>query len=150
MRVLGIDLGSYITGYGIIEQGKNGLIYINDGEIKLSKKLSKLYDGLCNIMEKYIPEHVVIEDIYVAKNIKTAFCLGELKGIAILAAERFHFPLFTYAPSEIKQAVVGYGLAEKQQVREMVKRLLQLPDLPKEHAADALATAICHLHQLRT
>lgn len=150
MRVLGIDLGSDITGYGIVEQGKDRLIYISHGEIKLSKKLSKLYHGLCDVMREYKPEQVVVEDIYVAKNIKTAFRLGELKGIAVLAAERFHSPLFTYTPSEIKQAVVGYGLAEKQQVREMVKRLLQLSDLPKQHAADALATAICHLHQLRT
>lgn len=150
MRVLGIDLGSDITGYGIVEKGKDGLTYIGHGEIKLSKKLSKLYDGLCDVMREYKPEQVVIEDIYVAKNIKTAFRLGELKGIAVLAAERFHSLLFTYTPSEIKQAVVGYGLAEKQQVKEMVKRLLKLSDLPKQHAADALATAICHLHQLRT
>jgi len=148
MRVLGIDLGSYVTGYGVVERGGDGPVHIDSGEIRLNKRLSKLYHELCNIMERYMPECVAIEDIYAAKNIKTAFRLGQLKGVATLAVERFNSSLFAYTPLQIKKAVVGYGLADKQQVRQMVKRLLRLPSLPREHAADALATAICHIHRL--
>ncbi len=156
MRVVGIDLGSRRSGYGVVERQGQAIFCISWGEIKLSSNKKKLSQRLCSfydhleaIIKQYLPQEVVIEDLYVARNVKTAFVLGHLKGVAMLLAEKMSLPVFTYSPSEIKKAVVGYGRADKEQVRAMVQRLLQLPEMPGEHAADALAAALCHLHTLR-
>jgi crossover junction endodeoxyribonuclease RuvC len=155
MRVVGIDLGSRRSGYGVVERQGQAIFCVSCGEIKLSSKkelpqrLCRFYDQMEAIIKQYLPKEVVIEDLYVACNVKTAFVLGHLKGVAMLLAEKMKLPVFTYSPSEIKKAVVGYGRADKEQVRMMVKRLLQLPEMPGEHAADALAAALCHLHTLR-
>jgi len=155
MRVVGIDLGSICSGYGIVERNGGNFFCINWGEIKLSRKdylakrLCMLYDSMEEIFKTYTPHEVVIEDLYVGSNVKTAFILGQVKGVTILLAERLSLPVFVYSPLEIKQAVVGYGGADKEQVRAMVQRLLNLPDIPGQHAADALAAALCHLQRLR-
>ncbi|MCD6320030.1 MAG: crossover junction endodeoxyribonuclease RuvC [Candidatus Desulfofervidaceae bacterium] len=155
MRVVGIDLGSICSGYGIVEKNGHNFSCINWGEIKLprkdslAKRLYMLYDSMEEIFKAYTPHEVVIEDPYVGSNVKTAFVLGQVKGVTVLLAQKLSLPVFAYSPLEIKQAVVGYGRADKGQVRAMVQKLLSLPDMPGQHAADALAAALCHLQRLR-
>jgi crossover junction endodeoxyribonuclease RuvC len=154
MRVLGIDCGTEYTGYGVVELlPGSGLHCCTCGAIKLSprdpipQRLSKIFDSLQAIIREYQPEHVSIEDVFYAVNVKSALKLGQVRGVAMLAASCAGLPVAEYAPLSIKSAVVGYGKADKVQVQHMVTRLLCLatpPDSPD--AADALAIAICHLH----
>jgi crossover junction endodeoxyribonuclease RuvC len=158
MRVLGIDCGTEYTGYGVVElclDGKlQGCVW---GAFKLSprdplpQRLSTIYAGLGKIIGEYKPEQVAIEDVFYALNVKSALKLGQVRGVAMLAASSAGLPVAEYAPLSIKSAVVGYGKAEKHQVQHMVTRLLGL-DAPPESpdAADALAIAICHLHTAGT
>ncbi|RKY40275.1 MAG: crossover junction endodeoxyribonuclease RuvC [Candidatus Omnitrophota bacterium] len=155
MRVVGIDLGSLQSGYGVVERNGQDFSCICWGEIHLSKKetvgrrLWVFYEQVEAIIKKYGPQEVIIEEIYVANNVKTALALGQVRGVAVFLAERCCLPVFTYSPLEVKQAVVGYGLAHKEQVKIMVQRLLNLKETPGQHAADALAVALCHLQHLR-
>lgn len=156
MRVMGIDPGTLTTGYGIVSEEDHKLFHVVSGGISPSakqpfpKRLKKIYEELEKIMDKYKPHVVVVEDLFVSKNIKAALKLGHARGVAILAAVNAGLPVFEYAPAEVKQAVVGTGKAEKKQVQLMVKALLDLPKAPHPaDAADALAAAICHIHSSR-
>ncbi len=156
MRVLGIDPGTITSGYGIVAEEDHKLFHVASGGISPSAKhpfptrLKKIYEELEKIIDKYKPHIVVVEDLFVSKNIRSALKLGHSRGVAILAAVNAGLPVFEYAPLEVKQAVVGNGKAEKKQVQMMVKALLDLPKAPHPaDAADALAAAICHIHSSR-
>lgn len=156
MRVLGIDPGTLTSGYGIVAEEDHKLFHVVSGGISPSakqpfpKRLKKIYEELEKIIDNYRPQVVVIEDIFVSKNIKSALKLGHARGVAILVAMNAGLAVFEYAPLEVKQAVVGNGKADKKQVQIMVKALLDLPKVPHPaDAADALATAICHIHSSR-
>jgi len=156
MRVLGIDPGTLTSGYGIVSEEDHKLFHVVSGGISPSakqpfpKRLKKIYEELEKIIDKYKPHEVVVEDLFVSNNIKAALKLGHARGVAILAAVNAGLPVFEYAPTEVKQAVVGTGKADKKQVQAMVKTLLELPKAPHPaDAADALAAAICHIHSSR-
>ncbi|RLA96272.1 MAG: crossover junction endodeoxyribonuclease RuvC [Deltaproteobacteria bacterium] len=151
MRVLGIDPGSFSTGYGIIGAQEGLPIYLGDGVISLKgdllQRLKGLYEGIKGLITQYQPEAIALESPFVAKNIKSALRLGQIQGVISLAAADSLLPLYEYSPMEVKIALTGYGRATKEQVREMVKRLLGLEEDPSLDASDALAVAICHLHR---
>jgi len=156
MRVLGIDPGTLTTGYGIVAEEDHKLFHIASGGISPSAKqpfprrLKKIYEELVTVIDHSRPHVVVVEDLFVSKNIKSALKLGHSRGVAILAVMNAGLPVFEYSPLEVKQAVVGNGKAEKKQVQLMVKALLDLPKVPHPaDAADALAAAICHIHSSR-
>lgn len=150
MRILGIDPGTNVTGYGVIEKKQKGLEEILHGEIRvprdqlLSGRLTRIYDGLMEVIKKTHPDQVALEDIFYGKNVKSLIKQGHARGVILLAASHGGLPVFEYSPLEIKQAVVGYGRAEKSQVQQMVKAILGMPAAPTADAADALAAAICH------
>jgi crossover junction endodeoxyribonuclease RuvC len=154
VRVLGIDCGTEYTGYGVVEQLQDhDLGYVACGTIKLSPKramperLNQVYETLCSVIAEFQPEMVAIEEVFYAVNAKSALKLGQVRGVAMLAASSSGRPVAEYAPLSIKSAVVGYGKAEKSQVQHMVTTLLRLNTPPgSPDAADALAIAICHLH----
>lgn len=154
MRVLGIDCGTECTGYGLVElDQRNELNCIEFGAVKLSRqiplpeRLSTIFEKLCHLVQEYQPDRVAIEDVFYAVNVKSALKLGQVRGVAMLAASSHRVAVSEYAPLTIKSAVVGYGKAEKAQVQLMVARLLRLEEIPEpEDAADALAIAICDLH----
>jgi crossover junction endodeoxyribonuclease RuvC len=161
MRVFGIDCGTEITGYGVVETCETGrrprLIAIAMGEIRLSKskslpeRLEQVYRELTAELERWQPDAVAIEEVFYSVNAKSALKLGQVRGVALLAAACRRLPIAEYAPLRIKSSVVGYGLANKEQVQFMVARLLELSQLPKPaDAADALAIAICHIHTAQT
>lgn len=149
--ILGIDPGSQITGYGIIKvEGKRN-IYLASGCIKVSKQqfgqhLKQIFEGLTEIIATYQPAEVGIEQIFMHRNPNSAIKLGEARGVAIVAASVHSLPIAEYSARQIKQSVVGYGAANKDQVQHMVKYLLQLSGVPQSDAADALAVALCHAH----
>jgi crossover junction endodeoxyribonuclease RuvC len=151
-RVLGIDPGSRVTGYGVVENTANGLRCILHGEIKpvrgasLSVCLQTICGGIQEVIRRTAPEALSIENIFYGKNIKSLIKQGHVRGVAILAGADGGLPVHEYSPLEIKKAVVGYGRAEKEQVQMMVRAILKLPELPPPDAADALAVAICHIH----
>ncbi|MCK9444630.1 MAG: crossover junction endodeoxyribonuclease RuvC [Tissierellaceae bacterium] len=151
MIILGIDPGIAIVGYSIVESKGNSLKAIEFGSIKTDSKLNFpervkiIYDRLSEIIEKYNPEDLAIEELFFNKNVKTAILVGQARGVEILAAVNKGLEVYEYTPLQIKQAIVGYGRAEKDQVQEMVKILLNLKEKPKpDDVADALAVAICH------
>lgn len=159
MKVLGIDPGTRITGYGIVESaggaggsGGTGLVRVCEGEIApepglpLSERLHVISTTLTGIVEQHRPDTVSVESLFYAKNVKSAIMLGHARGVALLCAAAFGVPVVEYSPSTIKQAVVGYGGATKQQVQKMVKVLLNTEEDSGPDAADALAAAICHIH----
>ena len=152
MRILGIDPGSLITGYGIVDGGGGKLVHVCDGSIATDSKkpiherLGMIFDFLQVVLIDYIPDAVAIEDIFLAKNVKSAIMLGHARGVAILCAAKAGIPVFEYTPAKVKQSVVGYGNATKEQVQKMIKTLLKMPVVPKKDASDALAVAICHMH----
>jgi crossover junction endodeoxyribonuclease RuvC len=154
MRVLGVDPGSFITGYGIIEELERGLTHIYNGCISSSLSnsfphcLKKIYAELEKVISAYSPDVMAIEDLFFHKNVKTALKLGHARGIAILAALNSELNVYEYSPMEIKQAVVGYGRATKNQIQIMVKELLNLPEIVPFDSSDALAVAICHIHSV--
>ena len=156
MRIIGIDPGTRIMGYGIVEGSGSRLIHIDNGAIftspkaPLADRLKDIYDGLSRVIEKYKPDAVSIEDIFYSRNVKSAIKLGHARGVGMLAGANKGLDIFEYEPTVIKSAVVGYGRAEKKQVQQMVKVLLNLPEVPQEDAADALAAAICHINTTGT
>ena len=156
LKVLGIDPGSYVTGYGIVEKQKSQLHHIGHGEIKTSRMTSRsscltsIYHRLLEVIEKTAPDVAAIEDIFYGKNVKSLIRQGEVRGVAILAASQRNLPIYEYSPLEVKKAVVGYGRAEKIQVQNMVKAILNLSEIPPSDAADALAVAICHSNFLKS
>lgn len=151
MIILGIDPGIAIVGYGIIECKGNHFKIIDygcittDSNILFPERLKIVYNGVIDIIDKYKPEELAVEELFFNKNVKTAIKVGHARGVEILAAVNKDLPIYEYTPLQIKQSVVGYGRAEKHQVQEMVKILLNLKEIPKpDDAADALAVAICH------
>jgi crossover junction endodeoxyribonuclease RuvC len=158
MRVLGIDCGGEYTGYGVVEMhSDNKLCCLTCGAIKLSPRealpcrLSRIYMHLGAIISEHQPDEVAIEDVFYALNVKSALKLGQVRGVAMLAAAAAGLEVAEYSPLTIKSAVVGYGRAEKHQVQNMVTRLLDLSVPPEPmDASDALAIAICHLHTVAT
>jgi crossover junction endodeoxyribonuclease RuvC len=157
MRVFGIDCGTEFTGYGVVELDERAptsrLNHLAAGTIRLNKKqttperLAQVYAELCAQIELHAPDVIAIEEVFFSANAKSALKLGQVRGVALLAAATCGKPVAEYAPLSIKSAVVGYGLAAKEQVQFMVTRLLHLEQSPDSaDAADALAIAICHLH----
>lgn len=150
-RILGIDPGLRLTGFGVIEKVGEKLSYIASGTIKsgdgeLPTRLKVILDGLAEVIATYHPEQVAIEKVFVNVNPQSTLLLGQARGAAISAAVLKDLPVAEYTALQVKQSVVGNGHAAKEQVQEMVKRLLKLPGVPKPDSADALACAICHAH----
>lgn len=153
MRVLGIDPGSEVTGWGVVEGDARRYRVVEYGVVKasprerFSARLLKVHEGVVALLEKFRPDVCAVEESFFAVNPKTALKLGHVRGVVLVAAERAGVEIAEYAPRLIKQTVVGYGAAEKQQVQAMVRVLLSLRELPTPYdASDALAAAICHLH----
>jgi crossover junction endodeoxyribonuclease RuvC len=161
MRVFGIDCGTEFTGYGVVEDDCDArtprLVHLGAGTIRLNKKektpqrLAQVYAELTALITLHQPEVVAIEEVFFSANAKSALKLGQVRGVAMLAAATCGLPVAEYAPLSIKSSVVGYGLAAKEQVQFMVRRLLELDQaFDSADAADALAIAICHIHTAQT
>jgi crossover junction endodeoxyribonuclease RuvC len=154
MRILGIDPGSRITGFGVVNVLSNGKVqYVVSGCVRTAKgalgdRLKTIYDGMHEIIAKYQPGVVVIEKVFLARNADSALKLGQARGAAITASANNSLPVSEYTARQIKRAVVGKGAADKRQVQHMVKALLDLSGTPQADAADALACAICHAHHM--
>ncbi|MBS5334456.1 MAG: crossover junction endodeoxyribonuclease RuvC [Clostridiales bacterium] len=153
MRILGIDPGYAILGYGIIDITGNKFSVVDYGAIltdtsmEMADRLKRLYDGLTELIKIYKPDEASIEELFFNNNAKTAILVGEARGVAVLACANGGLPIGEYTPLQIKQALVGYGRADKKQVQFMVKTMLNLRTVPKpDDTADALAAAICHAH----
>ena len=152
MIILGIDPGSRKTGYGIISKQGNRLIHIDNGAIftqsakDFPQRLEIIFTGLSAIIAQYQPEVVAVEDVFLAKNAQSALKLGQARGAAIVAAVNVGLSIYEYTAMQVKQAVVGTGRADKTQVQQMIKALLNLPEIAQEDASDALAVAVCHAH----
>ena len=152
MRIIGVDPGSTVTGYGIVEEVNNKLSHVASGRVVSSSRmdfhhrLKRIYTELEKVIASYEPVVMAVEDLFIARNIKSALKLGHARGVAILAGLNSELPIAEYSPLEVKKALVGYGRAQKVQVQEMVRTLLGLAEPPDADTADALAVAICHLH----
>jgi crossover junction endodeoxyribonuclease RuvC len=150
--ILGVDPGSRKTGFGIIEVVGNRHNYVTSGVIRLPvqqelpERLNVIYQSLTAIIQQYSPQQVAVEQVFMAKNAGSALKLGQARGAAIVACVTEGLAVAEYSARQIKQAVVGTGAANKEQVQLMVKTLLKLPAMPQEDAADALGAAICHAH----
>ena len=154
IRVIGIDPGSRITGYGVVDTDGFRHKYVTSGfiEIKadtLADKLGIIFEEVSRIVADWKPESMAIEQVFVKHNVDSALKLGQARGAAICAAVQAKLPLGEYSPRAIKKAVVGSGAADKAQVQQMIQRLLGLDALPQSDEADALAIAICHAHHVR-
>jgi crossover junction endodeoxyribonuclease RuvC len=151
MRILGIDPGLRITGFGVIDKQGQQLTYVASGCIKtpdgeLSERLRVILNSLGEVIAQHKPQQVAVEKVFVNVNPQSTLMLGQARGAAICAVVLANLPVAEYTALQVKQAVVGNGHAEKEQVQHMVKRLLQLSGMPGPDAADALACAICHAH----
>jgi len=153
MRVLGIDPGSETLGWGVVEGSSANYSLVEFGTVKskpsdaFSKRLFKAYTGVEELIAKFLPDVLSVEDTFVSINAKSALKIGQVRGVVLLLGEQKGIEIAEYAPRLIKQTVVGHGNAEKHQVAEMVRILLKLKTVPKPHdASDALAIAICHFH----
>jgi crossover junction endodeoxyribonuclease RuvC len=153
VRIFGIDPGSIRTGYGCVETDGTRHTLVACGALSttsgdpLSDRLRRIHDGILALLRSSAPDCVAIENLFHARNVRSALTLGHARGVVVLAAVEAGLPMAEYTPAEIKQSVVGYGRAEKAQVQQMVKLLLGLDTAPSPHdAADALAVAICHAH----
>ncbi len=156
MRVLGVDPGTAITGWGVVEGDGDALQMIAGGVITtpagtpLPQRLQVIYRELTQLIEQWRPETAAIEELFFSKNAKTALAVGHGRGAAMLALANAGLPIAEYKPLEVKQAITGHGGADKIQMQHMVKLLLHLDDIPRpDDAADALAIAICHVHSAR-
>ncbi|NWG38526.1 MAG: crossover junction endodeoxyribonuclease RuvC [Hydrogenophilaceae bacterium] len=151
MRILGIDPGLRLTGFGVIEKSGQKLSYVTSGVIRsgegeLPARLGVLFSGLNELIKVHRPDVCAVEIVFVNVNPQSTLLLGQARGAAVCAAVSSKLPVAEYTALQIKQSVVGHGKAAKEQVQEMVKRLLNLPAAPQADAADALACAICHAH----
>src|SRR4051794_11203517 len=156
MRILGIDCGSRVTGYGVIDSDGADCVFVSCGAIRskssdpLSSRLKSIYDGIVRVIRETEPEAAAFESLFYATNVQSALKLGHVRGVSMFAAVDADLPVFEYSPLEVKNAVTGYGRAEKPQVQQMVRALLKLNALPEPFDAyDALAVAICHVHTNR-
>jgi len=155
MRILGIDPGTIAMGYGAIESKDDEIALINCGALTaparslIGERLSHLYNQLIEIVSRYQPDAVAIEQPFMAKNVKSALAIGRAQAIAILAATNKGIPTYEYTPTQIKQRVTNYGASSKEQIQEMVRLQLGLSQIPQPtDAADALAVALCHLSEI--
>ncbi|KAB2951318.1 crossover junction endodeoxyribonuclease RuvC [Heliorestis acidaminivorans] len=155
MIILGIDPGTALCGYGLIEAKGNRLYPLAYGAIRtkahspMPSRLLTIAEELDNIIKQYKPHHVAVEEIFFSRNVTTALAVGQARGVILLSAARAGLAVSEYKPTQVKQAVVGYGRAEKEQVQEMVRILLSLSEKPKpDDVADALAVAICCAHSV--
>jgi len=153
MIILGVDPGIAILGYGVVKYESNKFTPLDFGAITTEpnlptpQRLSTLYEGLRRLIKLYNPDAFAVEELFFNKNVKTALIVGHARGVTLLAAEQNGLNIFEYTPLQVKQAVVGYGRAEKAQIQQMVKIILNLNSIPKpDDVADALAVAICHGH----
>ncbi|MFT4560757.1 MAG: crossover junction endodeoxyribonuclease RuvC [Gammaproteobacteria bacterium] len=151
MTILGIDPGSRITGYGVVQINGTRAQHIDSGcirvaELEVPDRLKEIFDALTNVISTYKPDQAAIEKIFMSRNPDSALKLGQARGTAIVACAKMALPVFEYSATQIKQAVVGRGHADKKQVQHMMKVLLNLDSTPSPDAADALATALCHGH----
>jgi len=153
MIILGIDPGYAIVGVGVIEYIGNKFKVIDyfaittEAHTPFEERLKVIYDGLNNVIEKYRPDFMAIEELFFNDNAKTAIAVGQARGVIILSAVNHGVEIFEYTPLQVKQAVVGYGRADKKQVQQMTKAILTLAQIPKpDDVADALAIAVCHAH----
>lgn len=151
MRILGIDPGIAIVGFGLIESDRGAMRMLQYGAVTteaglpLATRLVQIEDDMRVLIQQLRPDEIAIEELFFSKNITTGIAVAHGRGVVLCTAERLGVPIFEYTPMQVKQAVVGYGLAEKRQVMDMTKRLLKLKAVPKpDDAADALAIAICH------
>lgn len=151
MRILGIDPGIATVGFGVVDSQKSKLKYVTCGIIStpahtpLSARLDQIYTDLEELFDAFRPDEISIEELFFDKNITTGIAVAHGRGVTLLAAYRRHIPVYEYTPMQVKQSVVGYGLAEKRQVIDMVRRILNMPAPPRpDDAADAVALAICH------
>ena len=151
MRIIGIDPGLAIVGFGIIDKIGSRLTPKQYGCIKTEAhtkeplRLKQIYDAVTTLLKQYQPEVMGIEKLYFNRNVTTAFSVGQARGVILLAAEEAGIPVYEYTPLQVKQAIVGYGQAEKKQIQEMVRIFLSLREIPKpDDVADALAVAVCH------
>ena len=152
LLVLGVDSGLANTGYGFVRAVNSKFEMVDKGNIKTTAKtpsperLKVISDALDGLVEQYQPQALAIEELFFSKNVTSALAVGEARGIAKLVAANNGIPVFDYKPTEIKMAIVGYGAATKRQIQEMIKVVLNLDFIPQpDHAADALALAMCHL-----
>ena len=152
LRILGIDPGSRITGFGVIEISAGQARYVTSGCLRVADKgdlpqrLKAIFEGVGEIVSEFAPQEMAIEQVFVQRNVDSALKLGQARGAAICAATARGLEVFEYTPTRIKQAVVGRGHATKDQVQFMMKTLLQLSAEPQQDAADALACALCHFN----
>ncbi len=151
MLIMGIDPGLATTGYGLIRNKGSDYHFIIHNCVKttagndLSARLLVIYNAIAQVIAQYSPDVVAVEELFFNTNVKTALAVGQARGTILLAAAQANIAVFSYTPLQVKQSVVGYGRAEKQQVQQMVKLMLNLPTIPKpDDAADALAIALCH------
>jgi crossover junction endodeoxyribonuclease RuvC len=150
-RILGIDPGLRVTGFGVLDKAGQKLAYVTSGCIRtaqgeLAARLKTILEGLAEVIDAHRPEQIALEKVFVNANPQSTLLLGQARGTAICAAVMHDLPIAEYTALQVKQAVVGNGHARKEQVQEMVKRLLSLAGAPGADAADALACAICHAH----
>jgi crossover junction endodeoxyribonuclease RuvC len=153
VRVLGIDPGTRVTGYGVVEAERGRIRYIGSGCVRtapgdMAPRLAEIYRGLTEVISTYAPRDAAVEEVFVARNPASAIKLGQARGVAIAASVAGDLAVHEYAARRVKQAVVGTGRASKEQVQHMVCTLLSLRGSPQEDAADALAIAICHVNTL--
>jgi crossover junction endodeoxyribonuclease RuvC len=152
--ILGVDPGSRHTGFGVIEASGQEFLHLASGQINagssppLENRLCRIYDGLEELVRTHRPDAVAVEEIFLASNVRSAFILGQVRGVVLLLAAKTSLPIFQYPPLVVKKAVVGYGQASKAQVQLMVEQMLGLK-LTSEHAADALAVSLCHFFHSR-
>ncbi len=153
MRIIGIDPGYAIVGFGVIEYERRKFDVIDygaittDADTDFNTRLLEIYDDVCCIFDRYKPEAMAIERLYFTTNQKTAIAVAEARGIVLLAARQRGIGIFEYTPLQVKSSVTGYGKAVKKQVQELTKNILKLPEIPKpDDTADALAIAVCHAH----
>lgn len=151
LRILGVDPGSRVTGFGVVEQNgpdwhlvASGVLRVTDDDVGV--RLRRIFEGLSDIIRDHQPQEFAVEKVFVQRNVVSALKLGQARGAAICAAAMHSLPIFEYAPNQIKQAVVGAGHADKQQVQWMMKLLLHLTEVPSADEADAIACGICHGH----
>ena len=156
MLVLGIDPGTAITGYGLVREDQTGLALVDYGVFTtpagqpLPDRLQTIYQGLQDVVARYQPQIAAVEELFFSRNARTALSVGHARGVTLLALADAGLSIHEYKPLEIKQAVAGYGGADKRQVQEMVRMLLELDHVPQpDDAADAVAVAVCHIHSAR-
>ena len=153
MKILGIDPGYAIIGYGVLEYRSNHFTVIDygaittDAGVPFNRRLEIIFDELSGLLEKHRPDAMSVEKVFYNNNAKTVIDVSQARGVIMLAAQKARVPVFEYTPLQVKQSVVGYGRAEKKQIQEMTRRILNLDEVPKpDDTADALAMAICHGH----